>query len=91
MKDVSLGFGRMGKLSSMVGGCVSVMWGGGAGGCVVIAACVSSHVSMLMSGACPSIRHMTISVKHGAAVVPGRNPMRCSLIAAFGSVSVSLW
>ena len=81
----------MGKLSSMFGGCVSVMCGGGAGGCVVIVACVSSHVRMLMSGACPWIWHLSLSVRPGAAVVPGWNPIRCSLIVAVGSVSVSLW
>ncbi len=48
-----------------------VMWDGGADGCAVCAACVSSHVSMLMSGACPSIWHLSISDKHGAAVVLG--------------------
>jgi hypothetical protein len=88
---VFLGFGRMGKLSSMFGGCVSVMWGDGSGGCALSAACVSSHVRMLMSGACPRIWHLSLYVKPGAAVVPGWNPIRCSLIAAFGSVSVSLW
>ena len=81
----------MGKLSSMFGGCVSVVCVGGAGGCILSAACVSSHVRMLMSGACPRIWHMSLSVKPGAAVVPGWNPIRCSLIAAVGSVSVSLW
>ena len=81
----------MGKLSSMFGGCVSVMYGGGDGGCVVIVACVSSHVRMLMPGACPRILHLSLFVKPGAAVVPGWNPIRCSLIVAVGSVSVSLW
>ncbi len=81
----------MGKLSSMFGGCVSVMYGDGAGGCVVIVACVSSHVRMLMSGACPRIWHLSLSVRPGAAVVPDWNPIRWSLIAAVGSVSVSLW
>ena len=70
MVDVSLGYGRMGKLCSIVGGCVSVMWGGGAGDCVVSAACVSSHVIMLMSGACPSIWHLSISDNPRADVVP---------------------
>ena len=69
---------------------MSVMWGGGAGGCAVCAVCVSSHVSMLMSGACPSIWHLSISDKLGAAMVPGWYPMRCSLIAALGYVSVPL-
>ncbi len=81
----------MGTLSSKVGGCVSVMWGGGPGGCAVSAAWVSSHVSMLMSGACPSIWHLSIFDILGAAVVPIWNPMRCSLIAAVGSVTLSLW
>jgi hypothetical protein len=81
----------MGKLSSMFGGCMSVMWGGGSGDCALSAACVSSHVRMLRSGACPRIWHLSFSVKPGAAVVPGRNPIRCSLIAAFGYVSGCLW
>ena len=88
---MSLGYGRMGKLSSIVGACVSVMWGGGAGSYAVSAVCVSSHVSMLMLGACPSIRHLSISDKPGAYVVSGWIPMRCFFIVAFGSVSVSLW
>ncbi len=88
---MSLGFGRMGKSSSMFGGCVSVMCGGGAGGFAVIVACASSHVRMLMSGACPRIWHLSLFVRPGAAVVPGWNPIRCYLIAAVGSVSVSLW
>jgi hypothetical protein len=81
----------MGKLSSMSGGCVSVMCGGGAGGCAVSVACVISHVRMLMSGACPSIWHLSLAFKPGAAVVPYWNPIRCSLIVAVGFVSVSLW
>ena len=81
----------MGKPSSMFGGCVSVMYGGGAGGCAVVVACVSSHVRMLMFGVCPRIWHLSLSVRHGAAVVPGWNPIRCYLIVAVGSVSVSLW
>ena len=68
----------MGKLGSMVGGCVRVMWGGGVDRRAVSAACLSSHVSMLRSGACPSIWHLSISDKPGAAVVPGWNPTRCS-------------
>jgi hypothetical protein len=72
-------------------GCVSVMWSGGAVGCAVCAACVSIHVSILMSGACPSIWHLSTSDKPGASVVPRWYPMRCSLIASLGSVSVPLW
>ena len=89
--SVFLGYGRMGESSSIAGGCVSVMWSGGVGGCAVCVACVSSHVSMLMSGACPSIWHLSVSDKPGAAVVPVWYPMRCSLIVTLGSLSVSLW
>jgi hypothetical protein len=53
---------------------VSVMLSDGVDGCVVIAACVSIHVSMLMSGACPSIWHLSTSDKPGASVVPGWYP-----------------
>ncbi len=81
---------RVGKLDSMVGGCVSAAWGAGLCVCVVSTACVSSHVSILMSGACPSIWHLSVSDKPGAAVVPSWNPMRCSLIVALGFNNVSL-
>ena len=70
---------------------MSVMLSGGVDGCVVIAACVSIHVSMLMSGACPIIWLLSTSDKPRASVVLGWYPMRCSLIAALGSVSVPLW
>ncbi len=81
---------RVGKLGSMIGGCVSAVWGAGLCVCVVSAASVSGHVSILMSGASPSIWHLSVSDKPGAAVVPWWNPMRCSLIVALGSDNVSL-
>jgi hypothetical protein len=52
---VLLHLGRVGKLGYMVGCCVSVVWGAGFYVCVVSVACVISHVSIFMSGACPSI------------------------------------
>ncbi len=84
------GPGRVGKLGSMVGGCVSEVWGDGFYVCVVSAACVISHVSILMSGACPSIWHLSVFDKPGTAVVPWWNPMICSLVVALGSDNVSL-
>jgi hypothetical protein len=59
--------------------------------CMVCVACVMSHVSILRSGVCPSIWHLSISDKPGADVAPGWNPMRTSLMEAFGSRRVSLW
>ncbi len=64
------GLGRVGKLGSMVGNCASVAWGAGVCVCVVSVACVISHLRMLMSGACPSICHLSVSDKPGTAVVP---------------------
>ncbi len=64
------GPGRVGKLGSMVGSCVIAVWDAGFYVCVVSVACVISHVSILMSGACPSIWHLSVSDKPGAAVVP---------------------
>ncbi len=88
---VLLGLGRVGKLDYMVGCCVSVVWSAGFCVCVVSVACVISHViSILMSGTCPSIWHLSVSDKPGAAVVPWWNPMRCSSIVALGSDNVSL-
>ncbi len=87
---VLLGLGRVGRLDSMVGCCVSVVWGAGFCVCVVSVACVISHVIILMSGACPSILHLSVSDRPSAAVVPWWNPMRCALILALGSDSVSL-
>ena len=83
------GLGRVGKLGYMVGSCVNAMWGADFCVCVVSVACVISHVNILMSGACPSIWHLSVSDKPGAAVVPWWNPMRCSLIVALGSDNVS--
>ena len=70
---------------SVVEGWVSVLWGVGLRSCVVCVACVMSHVSMLRSGVCPSIWHLSASDRPGAAVVPGWNPIRSSLMEAFGS------
>ncbi len=74
----------------MVGNCVNAVWGANVCVYVVSVACVISHVRMLMSGACPSIWLLSVSIKPGTAVVPCWNPMRCSLIVALGSVNVSL-
>ncbi len=88
--DVLLGPRRVGKLGSMVGSCVSAVWGACLCVCVVSVACMISHVSILMSGACPSIWHMSVFDRPGAAVVPWWNPTRCSLIVALGSDNVFL-
>ncbi len=82
------GLGRVGKLGSMLGSCVSAVWGAGFFVGVVCIACVISHVSILMSGACPSIWHLSVSDRPWAVVVPWWNPMRCSLIVALGSDNV---
>ena len=87
---VLLWLGRVGRLGSVLGNCVSAVKVVGICVLVVSVACVISHVSMLMSGACPSIWHLSVSDSPGAAVVPWWNPMRCSLIVALGSDSVSL-
>ncbi len=84
------GPGRVGKIISMIGGCVSAVWGAGLCDCVVSAACVIRHVSILMSGACPSIWHLSVYDMPGAAEVLWWNPMRCSLIVALGFDNVSL-
>ena len=80
----------MGRLVSIVEGCVNVLWSVGFCSCMVCVACVMSHVSILGSGVCPSILHLSFSNRPRAAVVPGWNPMRSSLMEAFGSHSVSL-
>ncbi len=64
------GLGRVGKLGSMVGNCVSTVWGAGVCVCVLSVACVISHVRMMMSGACPIIWHLSVFVKPGTVVVP---------------------
>ena len=81
----------MGRLISVVEGWVSVLWDVVLCNCMVCVACVMSHVSILRSGACPSIWHLSISDKPGADVLLGWNPMRSSLMEAFGSCRVSLW
>ena len=77
-------------MSARVCVCVCVWSCAGLCICVVRVACVISHVSMLMSGACPSIWHLSVSDSPGAAFAPWWNPMRCSLIVALGSNIVSL-
>ena len=81
----------MGRLISIVEGWVSVLWGVGLCNCTVCVACGMSHVSILRSGVCPSIWHKSICDKPRADVALGRNPMRSSLMEAFGSRRVSLW
>ncbi len=75
---------------SVVGGWVSVFWGAGLRNCVEYVDCVMSQVSILRSGVCPSILHLSVSDKPRADVVRGWNPMRSSLMKAFGSRRVSL-
>ena len=81
----------MGRLVSIVEGCVSVLWSVGFFSCMVCAACVMSHVSILRSGVCPSILHLSFSDRPRAAVALGWNPMRSSLMEGFGSRKVSMW
>ncbi len=80
----------MDKLWSMIVICVSEMRGDCFDVGVVSAACEISHVSMLMSGVCPSIWHMSVSDRPRAVVVHGWNPIRSSLIVALSSRSFSL-
>ncbi len=80
----------MGRLVSIVAGCVNVSWSIGFSSCMMCAACVMSHVSISRSGVCPSILHMSVSDRPRVVVVHGWNPMRSSLIEAFVSRSVSL-
>ena len=79
----------MGRLISVVGGWVSVFWGVGLRSCVEHVDCVMSQVSILRAGVCPSILYLSVSDKPGAAVVPGWNPTRSSLVEAFGFRRVS--
>ncbi len=58
-------------LISVVVGWVSVFWGVGLCNYMACVACVMSHVSILRSGVCPSIWHLSISDKHGAVVASG--------------------
>jgi len=80
----------VGRLILVVEGWVSVFWGVGLCNSMVCVSCVMSHVSISRSGVCPSIWHLSISDKPGAVVAPGWNPMRSSLMEAFGSRRVSL-
>jgi len=75
---------------SIVEGWVSVLWDVDLCSCMMCAACVMSHVSILRSGVCLSIWHLSFSDKPRAAGAPGWNPMRSHLMEAFGSRSVSL-
>ncbi len=75
---------------SIVEGCVNVSRSNGLCRCMVYAACVMSHVSILRSGVCPSILHLTFSDWPRADVVPGWNLTRSSLMEAFGSRRLSL-
>ncbi len=78
------GRGRVGRLISLDGGCVRVLWSVCFCSCMVCAACVMNHVSVLRSGVCLSIWHLSFSDKPRAGVAPGWNPMRSSLMEAFG-------
>ena len=53
--------------------------------------CVMSQVSILRSGVCPSILHLSDFDKPRVVVFPDWNPMRSSLVEAFGSRRVSLY
>ena len=75
----------------MVEGWVRVLWGVGLCSCMVCGACVMSHVSILRSGVSPIIWQLSISDKPKAVVAPGWNPMRSTLMEAFGFRRVSLW
>ena len=81
----------MGRLISIVEGGVSVLSGVDLCNCTVCVACLVSHVSILRSGVCPSIWHVSISDKPRAAMATGWNLMRSSLMKVFGSCRVSLW
>ncbi len=80
----------MGRLVSIVEGCVRVLWSVGFCSCMMCAACVMRHVNILRSRVCPSILHPSFSDRPRAVVAPGWNPMRSSLMEAFGSRRVSL-
>jgi len=47
---------------------------------MICVACVISYVSILRSGVCPSIWHLSFSDKPRDVVAPGWNPMRISLM-----------
>jgi hypothetical protein len=53
------GRGSCVKFGSMLGGCVCVVLSVGMYACVVCTACAMSHDSMMMSGVCPSIWHLS--------------------------------
>jgi hypothetical protein len=69
---------------------VSVLWGVGLCNCIMCVACVMNHVSILRSRVCPSIWHLSFSDRPRAAVALGWNPMRSSLMEAFGCRRVPL-
>ncbi len=80
----------MGRLVLIVEGCVNVSRSIGFCSCMVCVACVMSHVGILRSWACSSILHLSFCDRPRADVVLGWNPMRSSLMEAFGSRRMSL-
>ena len=75
---------------SIVEDCVNMSWSIGFRICMVCAACVMSHASILRLGVCPSILHLLFSDRPRAVVALGWNPMRSSLMETFRSRRVSL-
>ena len=61
----------MGRLISIAEGWVSVMWGVSLCNCMIRVAYVISHVSILRSGVCPSIRHLSFSDRPRDVVAHG--------------------
>ena len=80
----------MGRLVSIVEGCVNVLWSVGFCSCMMCADCVLSHVNILRSRVYPSMLHLSVFDRPRAVVFLGWNPMRSSLMEAFGSRRVSL-
>ncbi len=80
----------MGRLVSIVEGCVNVSRSNGFCSCMVRATCVMSHVSILRSGVCLGILHLSFLDRPRDVVVLGWNPMSSSLMEAFGSRRLSL-
>ncbi len=74
----------------MDGGCLCIVLNACFFGCVMCAIYLMSHASVLASGVCPRIRHLSVSAYHGIVVAPSWNPMRSPLIVAFGSRRVLL-
>ena len=61
----------MGRLISIVEGWASVLWVVSLCYCMMRAACVMSHVSILRSGVCPSTRRLSFSDKPRPTMAPG--------------------